>query len=74
MLARLMGGSALFCVIRLSGLLQGETVALGMLTQLPAGQGSGAGIAELTGYSDRLGRPASFAENGVRGDEDFTLL
>lgn len=59
---------------QLSGLLHGEMVALGTLTQLAAGQGSEAEIAELIGFFDRLGLPTSFADKGVSSDEDFQRI
>ncbi|RAH99296.1 glycerol dehydrogenase [Acuticoccus sediminis] len=56
---------------QLSGLLHGELVALGTLTQLAAGQGSESEIAELAAFFRRLSLPTSFADYGVTDHADF---
>lgn len=56
---------------QLSGLLHGEMVALGTLTQLAAGQGSAAEIAELAAFFRKLELPTSLAAFGITGEEDL---
>ncbi len=51
----------------LSGLLHGEMVALGTLTQLAAGQGSEEEVRTLATFFRRINLPTSFAEFGVTG-------
>ncbi len=58
----------------LSGLLHGEMVALGTLTQLAAGQGSAEEIRMLAGFFGRLGLPTSFARFGITEDADFERM
>jgi|TARA_R110002049_G_scaffold294148_1_gene480099 glycerol dehydrogenase len=59
---------------QLSGLLHGEMVALGTLTQLSAGQGSAEEIAALTGFFERIGLPTTFAPFGVTEQQDFQRM
>ena len=58
----------------LAGLLHGELVALGTLTQLAAGQGDPAEIRELSGFFDRVGLPTDFARFGVTDAHDFRTI
>ncbi|WEJ39351.1 glycerol dehydrogenase [Sinorhizobium prairiense] len=58
----------------LSGLLHGEMVALGTLTQLAAGQGSAEEIRVLAAFFRRLGLPTSFAAFGIAAQEDFERM
>ena len=59
---------------QLAGLLHGEMVALGTLTQLAAGQGSADEIAELTGFFDRIGLPTTFSAFGITQQADFQRM
>jgi glycerol dehydrogenase len=58
----------------LAGLLHGEMVALGTLTQLSAGQGSAAEIAMLRGFFDRIGLPTGFARFGLQDAAEFQRM
>lgn len=59
---------------QLAGLLHGEMVALGTLTQLAAGQGTGAEITELARFFRRLGLPTSLGDFGVVEDRDLLRI
>ncbi|MEI4263772.1 glycerol dehydrogenase [Roseovarius sp. D0-M9] len=59
---------------QLAGLLHGEMVALGTLTQLAAGQGSTDEIAELAGFFERIGLPTNFGAFGVTDPADFRRM
>jgi len=59
---------------QLSGLLHGEMVALGTLTQLAAGQGDVTEIAELSAFFQRIGLPTSFASFGITEYADFKKM
>ncbi len=59
---------------QLAGLLHGEMVALGTLTQLAAGQGSRAEIKELSEFFRRIGLPTGFASFGISAREDFCRM
>ncbi|GMG82142.1 glycerol dehydrogenase [Paralimibaculum aggregatum] len=59
---------------QLAGLLHGEMVALGTLTQLAAGQGSRAEIAALAGFLRRIGLPVSFRAHGITETADFRRM
>jgi len=56
---------------QLSGLLHGEMVALGTLTQLAAGQGDVTEIFELSAFFQRIGLPTSFGSFGITENADF---
>lgn len=59
---------------QLSGLLHGEMVALGTLTQLAAGQGTAREIAELSAFLKRLDMPTGFRALGVEEEADFQRI
>jgi len=56
---------------QLAGLLHGEMVALGTLTQLAAGQGDAAELDRLSSFFRRIGLPTSFARLGLTDHDDF---
>lgn len=61
-------------VPQLAGLLHGELVALGTLTQLAAGQRDAEEIAELRVFFERINLPTSFAALGVTEEKDLTRI
>lgn len=58
----------------LGGLLHGEMVALGTLTQLAAGQGSAEEIRALAGFFSRIGLPTCFRAFGITAEADFQRI
>lgn len=61
-------------VPELSGLLHGEMVALGTLTQIAAGQGTRDELRDMAGFLGGLGLPTSFARFGVTRDTVFRRM
>ena len=59
---------------QLAGLLHGEMVALGTLTQLAAGQGTAAEVAALAGFFRRIGLPTGLAGFGVTAEADLRRM
>lgn len=59
---------------QLAGLLHGEMVALGTLTQLAAGQRDAGEIADLRTFFKRIELPTSFVALGVTEEEDLTRI
>ncbi|KIC15818.1 hypothetical protein RA21_14890 [Leisingera sp. ANG-DT] len=58
----------------LSGLLHGEMVVLGTLTQLAAGQGSTVEINKLAAFFRQIGLPVSLAQFGVTQEADLLKI
>ena len=61
-------------VPQLSGLLHGEMVALGTLTQIAAGQGTPDELREMAAFLGSLGLPTSFARLDVTEDAVFERI
>lgn len=61
-------------VPELAGLLHGEMVALGTLTQLAAGQGSAAEIRDLARFLSGLGLPTTFSAFGLSDETTFLRM
>ncbi len=59
---------------QLAGLLHGELVALGTLTQLAAGQGDSAEVDRLVGFFDDVGLPTDFTRFGLNAEADFLRI
>ncbi|WP_430441340.1 glycerol dehydrogenase [Shinella sp.] len=58
----------------LGGLLHGEMVALGTLTQLAAGQGSAEEVRALADFFRGVGLPTSFKAFGITAEADFQRM
>lgn len=61
-------------VPELAGLLHGEMVALGTLTQIAAGQGDADELRALAAFFRRLGLPTSFADFGLTDEAVFARM
>ncbi|NVO56950.1 glycerol dehydrogenase [Rhodobacteraceae bacterium B1Z28] len=59
---------------QLAGLLHGEMVALGTLTQLAAGQGDTEELNRLTTFFRRIGLPTSFTNLGLTRQSEFRRI
>ncbi|KAA0969457.1 glycerol dehydrogenase [Aureimonas fodinaquatilis] len=61
-------------VPQLSGLLHGEMVALGTLTQIAAGQGDEAELGDLAQFLESIGLPTRFAPFGITDEATFRRM